>query len=67
MALNQKEAAMMDRYITAVQAARAALEPGPSWTAERRRAEALLAIEAACGGSPEMGTIYDEARRIVGA
>ena len=63
MALNRREADMLDRYIRATHAARTALEPGPSWNKERRRAEALLAIEKACGGTPGSDKVYAEARR----
>lgn len=65
MALNRKEADMLDRYVTAVQAAREYLEPHPSWKREQLRANALVAIEKACGGSPGLDAIYDEARALI--
>lgn len=60
MALNQKEAQMLDRYIRATQAARAFLEPHPSWKRNDLRREALIAIRNACGGSPGMDDFYRE-------
>jgi len=58
MSLNRKEAAMMDRYITATLAARKFIEPHPSWEHEKLKAEALRAIAAACGPSPGMDHYY---------
>jgi hypothetical protein len=66
MALNQKEARMLDRYIQAAHAAREALEPHPSWKRDELRAKALIAIRDACGGTPGMDAVYDNAERTLG-
>lgn len=59
MALNRKEADMLDRYITATKAARAFIEPHPSWLHEKLRREALEAIARACGPTPGMDKFYE--------
>jgi len=66
LALNQKEAQMMNRYIQATKAAREALEPHPSWKREELRAKALIAIRDACGGTPGTDAVYDDAERTLG-
>lgn len=58
MALNRKEADMLDRYITATLAARAFIEPHPSWKHEQLRREALDAIAKACGPTTGMDDFY---------
>jgi len=66
MPLSMKEAQRLDRYIKAARAARAALEPHPSWEREKLRAKALLAIRDACGGSPGMDRVYELAEQTIG-
>lgn len=66
MAINRKEADMLDRYISATLAARAFIEPHPSWQHERLRAAALVAIDKASGGSPGMDHIYADAAMTIG-
>ncbi|CUW44433.1 hypothetical protein B3286c1_1765 [Brucella vulpis] len=58
MSLTRKEADMIDRYISATLAARAFLEPHPSWDHERLRKEALTAIAKACGPTAGMDHHY---------
>lgn len=58
MSLNLKETRMLDRYIKATHAARAFLEPHPSWKHDDLRKAALVAIRDACGPTPGMDHVY---------